>query len=174
MKRYAIAAKLLALPLSIALVSSVSAAQGGLGSATVTGPVLVDGQIASGTVAVATATRFSTGDNASVSLKLAQGGEVMLGGQTDVVVTSTPAGPHVQLVCGEVTVTSTVPATIVSRDGARVFSKDGRAVVMDAGKSTTVKEGKTKDFNDPISVAVTGAGTSTVVTSRVKCNCNCH
>jgi hypothetical protein len=166
--------KLFALPLAITLMSGIAAAQNQLGSATVTGPVLVDGQNATGTVAVANAARISTGDNASVTLRLAQGGEIMMAGQADVIVTSTPAGPHVQLICGEVSVTSTAPATIVSTNGARVYSKVGRSVVTEGAKTTTIKEEKTRDFDGTISVAVSGAGATSVVTSRIKCNCNCH
>jgi hypothetical protein len=164
----------MALPLAMALLSGISLAQGGLGTATVTGPVLIDGQSATGTVPVTNAARISTGDNASVTLNLAQGGVVMLAGQADVIVTATPAGPHVQLICGEVAVTSTVPAAIISLNGGRVFAKAGRAAVTEGGKTTTVKEGKNKDFSDPISVAVTGADSTGVVTSRIKCNCNCR
>jgi hypothetical protein len=174
MKRIATALKLLALPFALTLMSSVSIAQGQLGSATITGPVLVDGQTATGTVAVVNATRISTGDNASVTLRLAQGGDVMLAGQADVIVTSSPTGPHVQLICGEVTVTSTVPATVISTTGARVLAKAGHVVVTDAGKPTTIKENKTKDFGGTISIAVNGADSTAVVTSRIKCNCNCR
>lgn len=174
MKRYGLALKVLALPLAIALMSSVSIAQSPLGTATVTGPVIIDGQSASGTVQVANAARISTGDNASVNLKLAQGGEVMLAGQADVIVTTTPAGPHIQLICGEVTVTSTVPATTLSLNGGRVLAKAGKVSVTEGTKITTIKEKKSKDFDSPISAAVSGADTTSVVTSRIKCNCNCR
>ena len=66
------------------------------------------------------------------------------------------------------------PATVASLNGARVTGKVGHAVVTDAGKTTTVKEGKSKDFNDPITVAVSGADSTAVVTSNIKCNCACH
>lgn len=174
MKRYGLALKLFALPLAMALMSGVAAAQGPLGTATVSGPVLIDGQSASGTVSVTNAARISTGDNASVTLNLAQGGVVTMAGQADVIVTATPAGPHVQLICGEVSVTSTVPAAVISQNGGRVLAKAGRATVTAGGKTTPIKQGKDKDFNDPISVAVTGADSTAVVTSRIKCNCNCH
>jgi hypothetical protein len=153
--------------------SGVTIAQGQLGTATVTGNVLVDGQSATGTVPVTNAVRLSTGDNSSVKLSLAGGGEVTLAGQADVIVTSGTAGPHIQLICGEVAVTSTAPATIVSTSGAHTVARVGRAVVTEGGKTTTVKT-KAKDFNNPISVAVTGADSTVVVTSHIKCNCNCH
>jgi len=171
--RIATALKFLALLVALTLTSSVSIAQGQLGSATVTGPVLVDGQSATGTVAVVNAARISTGDNASATLRLAGGGDVMLAGQADVIVTSTSAGPRIQLICGEITVTSTVPATIVSTSGLRVTSKTGHVEVTDAGKTTTIKETKAKDFGNTIAVAISGANSTAVVTSRVKCNCNC-
>jgi len=168
------ASKLFALSLALALVSSVANAQGSLGTATLSGPVLVDGQVATGALPLGSAVRVSTGDNGSVSVKLAQGGEIVLAGQADVIVTNTGAGPHVQLVCGAATVTSTVPSTISSLNGANVQARSGKAVVTSAGKSTTVKSGKTKDFNDPVSVAITGAESTAIVASHAKCNCNCR
>jgi hypothetical protein len=176
MKRTATALKLFALPFALALATSVSTAQGQLGSATVTGSVLVDGQAATGTVAVANAARLSTGDNASVALHLASGGDVMLAGQADVIVTSTPAGPRLQIVCGEVTVSSTVPATVVATNGLRVMAKTGHVMVTDVGKgnkSTTLKESKAKDFGNNVTVAMDGANSAAVITSQSKCNCNC-
>lgn len=165
--------RILVFPLLIATMSVMSLAQGPIGSATVTGPVRIDGQNVTGSVQVMNAARLSTGDNASVNLALAQGGQVMLAGQADVIVTHGSTGPLVQLICGEVSTASTVPATIVSTNGARVFAKEGKAVVTAGGKVTTVKEGKSKDFDGTISVAVAGPGSTAVVTSRIKCNCNC-
>lgn len=173
MKSITTALKLLALPAALMLGSSVTIAQSQLGSAAVNGSVLVDGQPATGTVAVGSTTRLSTGDNGSVALHLAQGGDVTLAGQADVIVTSTSAGPRIQVICGDVTVSSTVPATVVSTDGLRVMSKTGRVRVTDGGKETTLKETKEKDFSHMITLAPDGANSAAVVTTHTKCNCNC-
>jgi len=174
MKLNSFALTLVAVPFAIAFATGLAGAQGTIGTATITGPVLVDGQVANGTLPVGSAVRVSTGDNGSVSIKLAQGGEILLAGQADVIVTNTGAGPHVQLVCGATTVTSTIPGTISSLNGANVQAKTGHATVTAGGKTTTVKSGKAKDFNDPVSVAVTGADATAIVASHAKCNCNCH
>jgi hypothetical protein len=59
-------------------------------------------------------------------------------------------------------------------NGANVQVRSGRAVVTAGGKTTTVKSGKTKDFNDSVSVAISGADSTATVASHIKCNCNCR
>lgn len=173
MRRIELGIKLVALPLALALATSVASAQNPIGSATVTGPVRVDGQAASGAIQVQNATRLSTGDNANVTFTFAQGGVVGLAGQADVVVTRAAAGPYVQLVCGDVTVTTSTPTTVMNVNGGRVMAKEGRVTVTEGGKVTVIKKGKEKDFGGPITVAVDGAGSVAVVMSKIKCNCNC-
>jgi hypothetical protein len=174
MKRNRSARRLLVLPFALVLASGVASAQGQLGSLSITGPALVDGQSASGNVAVGKTARVATGANGAATLALAGGGEVKTGGQAEVVVSAEAAGPRVQLVCGAVTVTSATPATITSQGGSRVFASAGKVVVTADGKSTTIKQGKTKDFGPGASIVVTGANATAVVTSTARCNCDCH
>ena len=172
MRRLDLAVKLAALPLTIALMSGATTAQGPIGSATLSGPVRLDGVSASGTVQVMNAARLSTGDNASGSIALSPNGTVTMAGQADVVVTRGSAGPQIQLVCGEVTVQSTSPVRILSVNGGLVVAKVGRTTVMSGGKPVTIKEGKQKEFGDTITVDTTDS--TVVVTSKIKCNCNCN
>ena len=98
----------------------------------------------------------------------------MLAGQADVIVTATPAGPHIQLLCGEATVTSTVPATVISPNGTRVTAKAGRVVVTEAGKSTTIKKTQGERLRRNDFDRRKRRDSTAVVTSRIKCNCNCR
>jgi hypothetical protein len=172
MRRLELAVKLSVLPVVLALMSSASPAQSPLGTATLSGPVRLDGLKASGSVQVVNGSRLSTGDNATVTIALGPGNEVMLAGQADVVVSSGASGPVIQVVCGDVTVRSTAPATIVGASGGRVTAKEGRVTVTSDGKTTTVKEGKEKDFGNTFSVAA--AGTTVLVSSNFACNCTCN
>lgn len=173
MNRHSMVSRLVAVPVALALSSVAAFAQSPVGSAAVTGPVRVDGQNVTGTVQVNNAARLSTGDEASVSMSLARGGEVKLAGQADIVATTDAIGPRIQVVCGEVNLLNTGPATIVSANGARVFARAGKVVVTQGTKTTVVKKGKTKDFDGGLVVAVSEPGSDVVVKSNVACDCNC-
>lgn len=163
----------LALPAVIALGASSTSAQGQLGSAVVSGTVRIDGQVATGTVPVGMVSRISTGKDSTVTLRLAKGGEIKITGQADMAITPGATGPHIQLICGEISVTSTVPATVVAQGGGRVEPEVGKATVSRSGKSTTVKKGKSKDFDDADTVTVPTADSVVVVKSKANCHCNC-
>ena len=157
----------------LACVCSAAFAQSPFGSATVTGPVRVDGQNVTGAVQVMNAARISTGDEASVVLSLVRGGEVKLAGQADIVASTDATGPRIQLVCGELNVLNTTPTTVVSANGARVFARNGKVVVTQGTKTTVVKKGKTKDFSGGMMVSIAEPGSDVVVHSNVACDCNC-
>lgn len=163
----------LALPAIIALGASSTSAQGQLGSAVVSGTVRIDGQVATGTVPVGMVSRISTGKDSTVTLRLAKGGEIKITGQADMAITPGATGPHIQLICGEISVSSTVPATVVAQGGGRVEPEVGKATVSRSGKSTTVKKGKSKDFDDGDIVTVPTADSVVVVKSKANCHCNC-
>lgn len=163
----------LALPAVIALGASSTSAQGQLGSAVVNGTVRIDGQVATGTVPVGMVSRISTGKDSTVTLRLAKGGEIKITGQADMAITPGATGPHIQLICGEISVTSTVPATVVAQGGGRVEPEVGKATVSRSGKSTTVKKGKSKDFDDADTVTVPTSDSVVVVKSKANCHCNC-
>lgn len=165
--------QLFALFFLVAAAAAPTAAQGSLGTATLSGPVRVDGQMASGSLSLGTATRISTGEGSSVQLSLAGGGEVRMTGQADVIVLMAATGPSIQLVCGEVTVTSTTPARIVAPSGARVASTVGTVTAISEGDSRTIKSGKNRDYNQQVIATVSGAGTTAVITSSMRCHCNC-
>ena len=173
MKRHGTARQLSTLFFLFAALAYPTAAQGPLGTATLSGPVRVDGQVATGSVSVGNASRISTGDGATVQLALAGGGEIRMTGQADVVVTTSATGPSIQLVCGEVTVTSTAPARIVSPSGARVASTAGNISVVSEGKTKTIKEGKSDNYGQQVIATVTGPGTTAVISSGMRCHCDC-
>jgi ferric-dicitrate binding protein FerR (iron transport regulator) len=162
----------LALSLILAPCAGVANAQQ-LGTATVTGQVRVDGQVATGSVPVEHATRISTASGSTASFSLAGGGEVRMDGQSDVIVTMGSTGPVVQLICGQVTVTGGA-VKVMSEKGARVEGTGGTVTVLyDVSERKSVKSGKTRDFDDPIVADFTVPGTTGVVMSRAQCNCNC-
>lgn len=168
-----------ALAFSLLAVTPVSStAQGGaqLGNISASGAVLVDGQPASGSVAVANVARIATGDGGNAVLTLASGGEVRLDGPGDVVVTQSGNGVRVQLVCGKATVTSTGPAMVYAAKGGRATAMTGSVdVTADGGKVYTLKVGKkgaSRDDNGEFMVNVTG-GSSVMLESTIQCNCHC-
>jgi len=164
---------LFALPALLAFSAPVVPAQGQLGVAVVSGTVRIDGQAAAGSVPISTVSRISTGKDSSVTLQLAKGGEIRIAGQADLAITPGVSGPHIQLICGEITVTSSVPATVVAQGGGRVEPEAGKATLTRGGKTSTVKKGKVKDFDDADTVTVPTADSVIVVKSRASCHCNC-
>lgn len=164
---------LVAVPALLAVAAPTTSAQGQLGMAVVSGTVRIDGQVATGSVPVGMVSRISTGKDSSVTLQLAKGGEIKLTGQADMAITPGASGPHIQLICGEISVTSSVPATVVAQGGGRVEPEVGKATVSRAGKSTTVKKGKSKDFDDADTVTVPTSDAVVVVKSKANCHCNC-
>lgn len=164
---------MLAVPAVFALFAPSSSAQGQLGMAVVSGTVRIDGQAASGSVPVGMVSRISTSKDSTLTLQLAKGGEIKITGQADMAITPGASGPHIQLICGEISVTSTVPATVVSQGGGRVEPEIGKATVTRSGKASTVKKGKSKDFDDADTVTVPTADSVVVVKSKANCHCNC-
>lgn len=162
-----------ALPAIFALGALSTSAQGPLGMAVVSGTVRIDGQVATGSVPVGMVSRISTGKDSTLTLRLAKGGEIKITGQADMAITPGATGPHIQLICGEISVTSTVPATVVAQGGGRVEPEIGKATVSRSGKSTTVKKGKSKDFDDADTVTVPTSDSVVVVKSKANCHCNC-
>ncbi|MCC6743268.1 MAG: hypothetical protein IT175_05340 [Acidobacteria bacterium] len=163
----------LAVPAIFAMVPTSTSAQGPLGTAVINGSVRIDGQVKTGSVPVGMVSRISTGKDSTLTLQLAKGGEIRIAGQADMAITPGASGPHIQLICGEITVTSTVPATVVSQGGGRVEPELGKATVTRSGKSSTVKKGKSKDFDDADTVTVPTSESVVVVTSKANCHCNC-
>jgi hypothetical protein len=122
---------------------------------------------------VKSAARISTGDEGSVSLTLAQGGDVKLAGQADVIATMDAAGPRIQVVCGEVNLVNVGKATILSANGARVTARAGKVSVTQGGKTTVIKKGKAKDFGGGLVVTIDEPGSDILVKSNIACDCNC-
>ncbi len=164
---------ILALPAVFAFAVASTSAQSPLGMAVVSGTVRIDGQVATGSVPVGMVSRISTGKDSTLTLRLAKGGEIKITGQADMAITPGVSGPHIQLICGEISVTSTVPATVVAQGGGRVEPEIGKATVSRSGKSTTVKKGKSKDFDDADTVTVPTSDSVVVVKSKANCHCNC-
>ena len=156
-----------------AVVAPSTSAQGQLGTAVISGTVRIDGQVATGSVPVGAVSRISTSKDSTVTLRLAKGGEIKIAGQADMAITPGPTGPHIQLICGEISVTSTVPATVVAQGGGRDEPEIGKATVTRSGKSTTVKKGKSKDFDDADTVTVPTSESVVIVKSKANCHCNC-
>jgi hypothetical protein len=164
---------ILAVPALVALCALNTSAQGPLGTAVVSGTVRIDGQVATGSVPVGMVSRISTSKDSTLTLRLAKGGEIKITGQADLAITPGVSGPHIQLICGEISVSSTVPATVVAQGGGRVEPEIGKATVTRSGKSTTVKKGKSKDFDDADTVTVSTPDAVVVVKSKANCHCNC-
>lgn len=155
--------------------TTIAASQGKLGTAVVSGPVLIDGQGASGSMALGPAARIATGDEATVTVTLGGGGEVRLSGQADLVLADRGNTVFLQLICGEVVVNSSVQATIVSREGGRVEVTTGKGSIMPiSGKVVEVKQGKAKDFQSGDSVVANGLGSTITVKSKARCSCDCN
>jgi ferric-dicitrate binding protein FerR (iron transport regulator) len=150
-----------------------SAQSGSLGSVTVSGPVLIDGQTASSASSVSGTARLATGDGGSAVLALTSGGEVRLVGQTDAIVSSTNGRVSVHLICGEVQVNSVAPAVILSASGGRVTSVGGDVVVVTGGRNEDLKRGRSRDFSGNVTLTAGGAGSAVTVVSGRRCDCGC-
>jgi ferric-dicitrate binding protein FerR (iron transport regulator) len=149
------------------------AAQGGLGSLSATGPVLVDGQTASGSVSLAATNRLATGDGGGAVVTLASGGELRLAAQTDAIVSTAGNRLNVHLLCGEVQLTSTSPAAIISASGGRITSVSGDSTVVAGGRNERLKRGKSSEFSGNVMLTAGGAGSSVTVISGRRCDCGC-
>lgn len=151
-----------------------SAQGGSLGSVNATGPVLVDGQSATGSAGVGGTTRVATGNGGSAVIALASGGEVRLGAQSDAIVSRVGDRLTVHLICGDVTVASTAPATIMSASGGRVVAETGEAsLVVTGGKNERIRAGKSRDLIGNVALTAGGAGSAVKVMSGRKCDCGC-
>ena len=160
---------LLSVAVLLASASVPAHAQGPLGTATFSGPVRVDGKAASASVSVASATRISTADGATATIALSGGGEIKFSGSTDAVVSLEQQGPSVQLICGQVTVTSSTPVRVVAAYGAKVMSSAGEVMVGAGPKFKKVKAGKEYEGGDLVIATTSGASSSMMVSTTDSC-----
>ena len=120
-------------------------------------------------MSVASATRISTADGATAQIALAGGGEIKFAGSTDAVVSLEAQGPSVQLICGEVTVTSNTPVRVVAAYGARVSASSGEVMVGAGTKFKKVKAGKQREMGDLVIATTSGANSAMVVSTSDSC-----
>jgi ferric-dicitrate binding protein FerR (iron transport regulator) len=143
-----------------------------LGSVTVSGPVLIDGNKAQGTVQLHAAARIATGDEANATVHLAGGATLRLDAQADVVLAAVSNGVGVHVLCGAVVIQGGPGLEVQSQTGGRITASRGDATVRSAQKTVTIRAGKSKTFKGSIAVAVPSGGMVTVE-SPVPCQCPC-
>jgi T5SS/PEP-CTERM-associated repeat protein len=158
--------------LTVSVAASARAQQ--LGNITVSGPVYIDGLPVTGTGSIPHSARISTGAGGSATLTLTSGGQVLVREQSDVIVSLAGTGVKVQLICGEVDVTSTATATVVSVSGGVASVNEGTADVTIAGdpEPVSLKKGKQKSSDNSITAVFSGSS-GVLMKSRIQCVCNC-